>query len=74
MLVGKVVFEKGIYGSVTLPCISIRFFNHPTKALQEEGLNLLLSSFGARITRDDILVPCFDLDEMTKRNNAKARS
>ena len=74
MLVGKIVFGKDIQGSVTLQHMSIRYLTHPTKALQEEGLSLLLSSFGARITRDDVLVPCFDLDEMTKRNNAKARS
>lgn len=69
MKVGKIE----IWGSVTLPHMSIRYFSHPTKALTEEGLNLLLSSFGAVVTRDDVLVPCFDLDEMTKRNKAKAK-
>ena len=74
MLVGKIVFGKGIQGSVTLQHISIRYLTHPTKALTEQGLSLLLSSFGAIVTRDDVLVPCFDMDEMTKRNLAKARS
>ena len=74
MLVGKIEFSQGIQGSVTLPHISIRYFSHPTKALTEEGLSLLLSSFGAIVTRDDVLVPCFDLDEMTKRNMAKKRN
>jgi hypothetical protein len=74
VLVGKIEYTKGIQGSVTLPCISIRYFSHPSKALTEEGLSLLLSSFGAIVTRDDVLVPCFDMEEMMLRNAAKARS
>ena len=74
MLVGKIEFRKDIQGSGTLPHMSIRYFLHPTKALTEQGLSLLLSSFGAIVTRNDVLVPCFDLDEMTQRNMAKQRS
>jgi truncated hemoglobin YjbI len=40
--------------------------------MTEEGLRLLLSTFGARLTRDDVLVPCFDMDEMTRRNQQAA--
>lgn len=74
MLVGKIEFAKDISGSVTGTHMSIRYFSHPTKTLTEQGLSLLLSSFGVIVTRDDVLEPCFDLDEMTRRNTAKARS
>ena len=70
MQVGKIE----IYGRVPLLHISIRYFSHPSKALTEQGLKLLLSSFGTIVTRDDVLVPCFDLDEMTQRNLAKKRN
>jgi hypothetical protein len=62
--VGKIV----ISGSGALSHISIRFFKHPDRAIKEQGLRLLLETFGARLTREDVLVPCFDLEEMTRRN------
>jgi hypothetical protein len=62
--VGKIV----ICGSQTLPHMSIKFFSVPSKRLAEEGLSILLSTFGARLTRDDVLIPCFDLDELRRRN------
>jgi hypothetical protein len=66
MKVGKIE----IHGSGTLQHLSIRYYKTPSKAMTEDGLALLLSSFGAKLTRDDLLQPCFDLDEMIRRNQA----
>jgi|HubBroStandDraft_4_1064222.scaffolds.fasta_scaffold04143_3 hypothetical protein len=40
----------------------------PNPPSAEIGLELLLAAFGATLTRTDDLVPCFDMDEMKRRN------
>ena len=36
-----------------------------------EGLELLLSSVGATLSRSDDLKPCFDIDELKQRNQRR---
>lgn len=36
----------------------------------EQGLGLLVSGVGATLTRNDDLVPCFDIDELKRRNSS----
>lgn len=68
-----------ICGSVTLPHISIRYHQMPTDpatraALSELALSILLSGPGMQVSRNDDLSPCFDLEEMQRRNQAVKRS
>lgn len=67
-----------ICGSGTLPHISIHYYLMPTDpatraALSELALNVLLSSPGVQVTRSDDLSPCFDLEEMQRRNQTVKR-
>ena len=68
-----------ICGKVTLPYISIHFGPLPTnpttlRALEELALSVLLSGHGAMVTRNDDLVPCFDVEELQRRNRVVKRS
>lgn len=74
MQVGKIE----ICGRVTGPHISIRVCPMPSdqktrQALEELALSVLLSGHGAKLIRNDDLVPCFDEEELRRRNAMKRR-
>ena len=68
-----------ICGRVTLPHISIHYHPMPNDpktraALEELARSVILSGIGVSRKQDDDLIPCFDLEELNRRNMKVKRS